>query len=87
MDDVRLATKDDGSYRGYGHVEFVSEEAASKPLGKNGQDLLGHPIRLDFSTKRGAPGSKLDFKRNLAVLYLLGDLIRIKRRMIFEISC
>merc|ERR1711915_579398 len=26
-------------------------------------------------------------KRNLAVLYLLGDLTRIKRRMIFEIAC
>ena len=28
--DVRLATRDDGSYRGYGHVEFATEEAAAK---------------------------------------------------------
>jgi len=60
--DVRLATKDDGSYRGYGHVEFVTEEAASKALEKNGQDLLGRSVRLDFATERGAPGSKPDFK-------------------------
>jgi nucleolin len=28
--DVRLATKDDGSLKGFGHVEFASPEAAQE---------------------------------------------------------
>lgn len=60
--DVRLATNDDGSYRGYGHVEFATEEAAAKAMEKTGQDLLGRAVRLDFAAERGAPGTKPDFK-------------------------
>jgi len=60
--DVRLATRDDGKYKGYGHVEFATEEAALKAMDKNGQDLLGRSVRLDFATERGAPGSKQDSK-------------------------
>ena len=38
---------------------------------KNGQDLLGRAVRLDFATKRGAPGSKPDFKSRykIAIVY------------------
>jgi hypothetical protein len=28
--EVRLATKDDGSSKGFGHVDFATEEAAAK---------------------------------------------------------
>jgi len=43
-------------------VEFATEEAAAKAMDKNGEDLLGRSVRLDFAQERGAPGSKPDFK-------------------------
>ncbi|KAG5388104.1 hypothetical protein IGI04_029645 [Brassica rapa subsp. trilocularis] len=52
--DVRFATnKDDGSFRGFGHVEFASSEDAQKALELNGRALLGRDIRLDMAAERG----------------------------------
>uniref|UniRef100_A0A8I6YMY4 RRM domain-containing protein n=1 Tax=Hordeum vulgare subsp. vulgare TaxID=112509 RepID=A0A8I6YMY4_HORVV len=53
--DVRLATHEDGHPKGFGHVEFASEEDAQKALDAlNGGDLIGRPVRLDLAAERGA---------------------------------
>ncbi|CAN8288486.1 unnamed protein product [Cochlearia groenlandica] len=52
--DVRFATsRDDGTFRGFGHVEFASAEEAQKALEMNGRPLLGRDIRLDLAQERG----------------------------------
>ncbi|CAA7039248.1 unnamed protein product [Microthlaspi erraticum] len=49
--DVRFAmSKEDGRFRGFGHVEFATAEQASKAMELNGQALLGRDIRLDVAT-------------------------------------
>lgn len=53
MVDVRLAKNDDGSLKGFGHVEFANEAAAMKALEKNGEELLGRSVKLDPSRPRG----------------------------------
>ncbi|KAH9329824.1 hypothetical protein KI387_001932, partial [Taxus chinensis] len=58
--DVRLAAKDDGSLRGYGYVDFATEEAAMKAMEKNGQELCGRCVKLDFARKRNTPSGKQD---------------------------
>ena len=52
--DVRFASDPDGRFRGYGHVEFETHEAAKKALELNGQDLLNRAVRLDLARERGA---------------------------------
>jgi len=47
--DVRIATHPDGSMRGFAHVQFGSEEAAQKAVGKAGEYLDGRAIRCDLS--------------------------------------
>ena len=46
--DVRFASDPDGRcrFRGYGHVEFETHEAAKKALELNGQDLLKRDVGL-----------------------------------------
>jgi nucleolin len=52
--DVRFAmSKEDGRFRGFGHVEFATAEQASKAMELNGQALLGRDIRLDVANERG----------------------------------
>ncbi|KAH9319289.1 hypothetical protein KI387_021058, partial [Taxus chinensis] len=58
--DVRLPAKDDGSLRGYGYVDFATEEAAMKAMEKNGQELCGRCVKLDFARKRNTPSGKQD---------------------------
>lgn len=49
-----MATFDDGSFKGFGHVEFATVEAAQKALEFVGHDLMGRPLRIDMATERGA---------------------------------
>jgi nucleolin len=60
--DVRLSTFEDGSMKGYGHVEFATAEAAQKALEFANHDLMGRPVRVDIAVERGAytPGSGRD---------------------------
>ncbi|KAL0723003.1 hypothetical protein Bca4012_037602 [Brassica carinata] len=52
--DVRFATnKEDGSFRGFGHVEFATAEQAQKALELHGTSMLGRDIRLDVAQERG----------------------------------
>ncbi|KFK36056.1 hypothetical protein AALP_AA4G072000 [Arabis alpina] len=52
--DVRFATsREDGSFRGFGHIEFASSEDATKAFNLNGKPLLGRDIRLDMANERG----------------------------------
>ncbi|KAJ4917539.1 nucleolin 1-like [Raphanus sativus] len=52
--DVRFAmSKDDGSFRGFGHVEFASAGEAQKALEFHGRPLLGRELRLDVAQERG----------------------------------
>ncbi|XP_011070437.1 nucleolin 1-like [Sesamum indicum] len=53
--DVRFAMNSDNSFKGFGHVEFASAEAAEKALRElNGEELLGRSVRLDLARERGA---------------------------------
>ncbi|URD78782.1 hypothetical protein MUK42_32288 [Musa troglodytarum] len=52
--DVRMARADDGSFKGFGHVEFATEEAVQKALEMNGQELFGRAVRLDVARERGS---------------------------------
>ncbi|XP_019191313.1 PREDICTED: nucleolin-like [Ipomoea nil] len=54
LKDVRFASHPDGKFKGYGHVEFTTSEAAAKALELNGQQLLGREVRLDLAYERGA---------------------------------
>jgi len=47
--DVRIAKNPDGKMKGFCHVEFADNEAASKAVQKNGQDLDDRQIRVDLS--------------------------------------
>ncbi|KAM0872250.1 hypothetical protein ACQ4PT_038838 [Festuca glaucescens] len=60
--DIRVAAFEDGSSKGFAHVEFATTEAAQKACELNGHDLMGRPVRLNFAQERGAftPGSGRD---------------------------
>ncbi|XP_042398064.1 nucleolin 2-like isoform X1 [Zingiber officinale] len=52
--DVRLATAEDGTFKGFGHVEFATEENAKQALELNGNELFGRGVRLDVTRERGS---------------------------------
>lgn len=57
VSDVRIAQDENGRSRGFGHVEFETEEAAKKAIEKSGQNLEGRDIFCDLARERGAtPG-------------------------------
>jgi len=62
--DVRIAKNpEDGRSKGYAHVDFDSNEAVQKAMGKAGQNLDGRDVRVDASTPRQGGGDrKLIFK-------------------------
>lgn len=45
-----LTNRDTGDFRGCGFVEFSNSEEADKAMQLDGQELLGRPIRLDWTT-------------------------------------
>lgn len=47
-----LTDKDSGEFRGCGFIEFWDAESVDKFVLKNGQDLQGRAIRLDYSAPR-----------------------------------
>ncbi|XP_027359730.1 nucleolin 1-like isoform X2 [Abrus precatorius] len=51
--DVRLHTDHEGRFRGFGHVEFATAEAAQKALQLNNTELLRCPIRIDIAQEKG----------------------------------
>ncbi|GFZ15715.1 nucleolin like 1 [Actinidia rufa] len=52
--EIRFASDRDGAFRGYGHVEFATAEAAQKALKLNGKDLLNRSVKLDLAKERGS---------------------------------
>ncbi|WVZ25723.1 hypothetical protein V8G54_004267 [Vigna mungo] len=50
--DVRLHTDEEGRFRGFGHVEFATEEAALKALKLNNTELLRCRIRVGVARER-----------------------------------
>ncbi|KAL3583957.1 hypothetical protein D5086_015018 [Populus alba] len=52
--DVRFALDADERFRGFGHVEFTTAEAAQKALKLNGKPLLGRDVRLDLAREKGS---------------------------------
>ncbi|XP_042419145.1 nucleolin 1-like isoform X2 [Zingiber officinale] len=52
--EVRLSAAEDGTFKGFGHVEFATEEVAKKALELNGQELYGRAVRLDLARERGS---------------------------------
>lgn len=52
--DVRFSSDREGVFKGFGHVEFATAEAAQKALELSGEDLLGRPVRLDLARERGS---------------------------------
>ncbi|KAL9229946.1 hypothetical protein vseg_005356 [Gypsophila vaccaria] len=50
--DVRFASNSEGLFRGFGHVEFATAEAAQKAMELHDQPLLDRPVRLDVARER-----------------------------------
>jgi RNA recognition motif-containing protein len=44
-----LHHKENGDFKGVGYVEFWSTEACDKAATLNGKNLLGRPIRIDWT--------------------------------------
>lgn len=47
-----LTDRDSGDFKGCGFIEFFNSESVKKFVAKNGSDLLGRAIRLDYSAPR-----------------------------------
>jgi nucleolin len=47
-----LTDRESGDFKGCGFIEFFDEQAVDKFVKKNGVDLLGRPIRLDYSAPK-----------------------------------
>ncbi|KAJ1436429.1 hypothetical protein B484DRAFT_393247 [Ochromonadaceae sp. CCMP2298] len=55
---VRFATsKEDGSFRGFGHVSFKNAEDTLKAVELNGSEINGRALRLDFAPPRASRDS------------------------------
>lgn len=52
--EIRLASDREGKFKGFGHVEFATAEAAQEALKLNGADFLGRQIKLDMAREKGA---------------------------------
>ena len=46
---VRFATNEDGSFKGFGHVQFSDTSATDEAVKLGGTDLLGRAIRVDYA--------------------------------------
>jgi len=44
--------RDTGKFKGFGFITFDTVEMAIKAMEKNGMDLFGRPVKLDYSTPR-----------------------------------
>lgn len=63
--EVRLAMGSDGRFRGFGHVEFLSDEGARKACEKSGESFAGREIFVDIAQERvfsPSSGGKQDWK-------------------------
>ncbi|KAG6483738.1 hypothetical protein ZIOFF_060392 [Zingiber officinale] len=49
---ARLATRGKGSSKGFGHVDFATEEDVKKALELNGQEFFGRPLKLEVARGR-----------------------------------
>ena len=47
-----LTDKKSGEFRGCGFVEFYDTDGVDKAILKNGEQLLGRNVRLDYSAPR-----------------------------------
>ncbi|KAI3841893.1 hypothetical protein MKX03_024970 [Papaver bracteatum] len=56
--DIRFSSDEDGRFKGFGHVEFETEEGAHKAVKLNGKELCGRHDKLDFSRERGDRGDR-----------------------------
>jgi nucleolin len=58
IEDIRVAMGHDGKSKGFAHLEFDSVESASKAMRKNGENLDGRDVRVDFSAPRREGGNR-----------------------------
>ncbi|GAU36193.1 hypothetical protein TSUD_274710 [Trifolium subterraneum] len=57
--DARVITdRDTGRSRGFGFVNYTTEDAATSALAMDGQDLNGRSIRVSYATDRPSPGPR-----------------------------
>jgi nucleolin len=47
-----LTDRETGDFKGCGFCEFASSDSVDNVVAKNGQDLMGRPLRLDYSTPK-----------------------------------
>lgn len=57
IQDIRIAKTPEGKSKGFCHVEFESNDAASRAMKKNGENIDGRDIRIDYSSPRQAGGN------------------------------
>ena len=53
-----LEHSDTGRFKGAGFITFDSPEAAAKAVAKNQTELLGRPMKIDFSNPRASKGGE-----------------------------
>ncbi|KAM7463293.1 hypothetical protein LguiA_031414 [Lonicera macranthoides] len=51
---MRFSVDREGAFKGFGHVEFATVEAAQKAMQLNRQELLGRRIKLDYAREKGS---------------------------------
>jgi len=54
--------KESGKSRGFGHVEFATEEGVTKAVEKSGTDVDGRNVRVDYAGKSGGGGGGGGFR-------------------------
>jgi len=54
---VRLVhDRDTSQFRGYGYVEFNDQDSLEQAMQRNGVELLGRPVRIDYAQNKGRGG-------------------------------
>ena len=49
---VKIVLNEDGQSKGFGFVDFESQESAQKALNKSGENLNGREMRIELSLPR-----------------------------------
>ena len=52
VDRIRLATAEDGSFKGFGHVQFSDGASTVEAVKLAGTDINGRAIRVDYAPPR-----------------------------------
>ena len=64
INQVRFACNEDGSFRGFGHVQFTTEEATDDAVKMVGSDVNGKPLRVESPGNKDRDGGRGFINKN-----------------------